>query len=76
MSLLLPELPAFESSMSPDATRLKTSAANPIARVVFVVSGWAEIAAVASRSSTTPPEEGTVTRACRRRREDKEKTAT
>lgn len=69
-------LPAstFEIDMSPDAIRLKTSAANPSARVLFGMSDRVEIAAVARSSSTTPPDEGTVTRDCKRRREDKANT--
>lgn len=63
----------FESEMSPEAIRLRTSAASPIARVLFGVSSWVEAAAVA-RSSSTTPDEGTVTRACKRSREDKEET--
>lgn len=64
----------FAREMSPEATRLRTSAANPIARFVLSgVSSWADAAAVA-RSSSTTPGEGKTTRACRRSREDKEDT--
>lgn len=63
----------FESEMSPEAIRLRASAANPIVRILSRVSSWVETAAAARRSSTTP-DEGNVTSACRRSREDEEKT--
>lgn len=61
----------FEREMSPEAIRLRTSAANPIAWILSGLSSWVDAAAVA-RSSSTTPDEGSVTRACRRSREDKE----
>lgn len=69
--LYSPVRPTCGSKASPDATRLSTSAATPIALVCAVNDLW-EAAAAPRIFSTNPAVEvgGTITNACKRRRDE------
>lgn len=69
-------VPTFGRGISPDLMRLSTSAAVPIALFLLAESDCTEAAAHEMSSSTTliDEEAGTVTRACRRRRQDRSNT--